>query len=206
MSSQRPRGAPQRKITSRAKRLSLQAFTEGEATEVIYLTHWNRLYRNVTLVHVSPFHGDPLSLVREACDQKKRDLPEAKRGRGDAYDQYWCAFDVNSHQRIPEALDMAAANGVEIALTNPCIELWFVLHLEEQTAELDRFAAQKRAKELLGCGKRLTAPALAVLEANHDAAVNRAKANTIRHLGNGLEELANPASSMWRLVETIRNG
>lgn len=41
---------------------------------MIYLTHWNRLYRNVTLVHVSPFHGDPLSLVREACDQKKRDL------------------------------------------------------------------------------------------------------------------------------------
>jgi hypothetical protein len=179
-------------------------FTEGISTEVIYLTHWKRLYRGTTVVTVADVHGVPMSLVKAASDQKRADSRDARKGRGDAFDHYWCVFDVNSHPNLESALDMAASNDIQIALSNPCLELWFLLHFEDQTAWIDRHTAQSRCRGLLGCGKTLTATALSQLEAGHDSAVIRAKANSERHVGNGTHELDNPSSSVWRLIETIR--
>jgi hypothetical protein len=114
-------------------------------------------------------------------------------------------FDRDHHPNIPQALDKAAANGIGIVLSNPCIELWFVLHFANQTAHIEGDAAQRRSRELLGCDKVLTGPALASLSERYDAAKQRARRLDVKHAGDGSPPRSNPSSNMWELIERIRS-
>jgi hypothetical protein len=89
-------------------------------------------------------------------------------------------------------------------VSNPCIELWFVLHFQEQTAELSRSEAQSLSARLLGSGKSLSIESRHALTERHDEAVERAERLTVRHEGNGLASDANPSSNLWELVGSIR--
>lgn len=199
------RGVPARRVSASAKRRSLRVYTEGEKTEPIYLTHWVRLHRERVLVSLADFHGTPLPLVEKAVAEKSADAVAARRGRGDDYDQYWCVFDADVHPRLSEAFQLARRHGIEVAFSNPCVELWFLLHFEDQNAHLERGEAQRRAREILGCGKLLTPRALALLEESHDTALSRARQLDTRHEGDGSPPGSNPSSSLWRLIEAIRS-
>jgi hypothetical protein len=102
-------------------------------------------------------------------------------------------------------LDKAQANGLQIVLSNPCIELWFLLHFEDRTAHIERGDAQRRSRELLGCDKVLTAGALTDLGDRYLAARDRARALDARHADDGSPPLSNPSSNAWQLVDRIRN-
>lgn len=90
-------------------------------------------------------------------------------------------------------------------MSNPCLELWFILHFENQTAYLERDVAQHRAEELLGCSKILTDSALRALAGNYDQARRRAIKLGEKHAGDGSPPASNPSSGMWRLIDVIRN-
>jgi len=145
-------------------------------------------------------------MVDVAVEHKRRSERDQKRGRGRAYDEVWCVFDVDEHHAISEARRKARDNDVRLAISNPCIELWFLLHFQDQTAELDRAAAQRLSADALGSGKSLSLESRQVLTARHDEAVVRARALSTRHDGNGLPPDANPSSSLWELIESIRAG
>lgn len=188
-----------------ADRLQLKVFAEGEKTETTYLTHWNRLYREYAVISIARHtHTTPFELVREAANQRRQDLRAAKKGRGSQFDQYWCIFDVDEHPKLPEALDMAKANEISIALSSPCVELWFLLHFEAQTAHIHRHDAQRRSKEHLQCGKELTNSALDRLVENFDLAKTRAQALAAKHNADESRQPWNPHSELWRLVDVVR--
>jgi len=112
-----------------ASRRQLLVFAEGKKTEDLYLTNWRRLFRDRVIVKIAPHeHTTPFELAADAVAQRRLDLREAKRGRGAAYDEYWCVFDVDDHPKIPEALELARANNISVAMSSPCIELWFLIH------------------------------------------------------------------------------
>lgn len=194
----------QRQSSNQASRLQLRVFAEGKKTEDMYLTYWSRLHRDRVIVSMAKHeHTTPFELAQTAAVQRKNDLREAKRGRGAAFNQYWCIFDVDEHPKIPEALDLAAANAINVALSSPCIELWFLIHFVDQTAYLDRCEAQKRSKDILGCDKVLTPAALEMLNDNFDVAKVRAKRLEIKHIGDGTVQPWNPHSTVWKLVDEI---
>lgn len=179
-------------------------FTEGTKTEPIYLTHWYRLHRERVIVTIDPFHGTPLMLVQEAVARRARDLREQRRGRGDAYDEYWCVFDIDEHPKIPEALGLAAEHGISVAVSNPCIELWFLLHFQDQHAVIDRAQVQRKVRDLLGCEKVPTAEALTQLYGRYEQARHRAQKLDTEHELNGSPQGSNPSSALWCLIERIR--
>lgn len=178
-------------------------FVEGQRTEDSYIKYWRRRHRE-TIVNVNERNGNPLQLVEWAVAERKHETYEARHGRGEPHDEIWCVFDVNSHQKLTEAIALAAKHGIEVAVSNPCIELWFILHYEDQTAHLDSTNAQKRSYELTGCKKTLTEAALKDLEARHEHAVKRAKALDKKHKGDGSPPRHNPSSEVWKLVDRIR--
>jgi hypothetical protein len=180
-------------------------YTEGTKTEVVYLQHWYRLYRDEVIVTVDDAHGVPSFLVRAAVERKRTDLREEQRGRGRAFDEYWCMFDVDEFPDLPETYRLAAQHEINIAVSNPCIELWFLLHFQERTAALERDLAQKLAKGHLSCGKALTLRALDQLVDNYSVALERAQKLDRKHDGDGSPARSNPSSSIWRLLERIRN-
>jgi len=85
-------------------------------------------------------------------------------------------------------------------------ELWFVLHFQDWTRHLERGEAQSLSKKLLHCGKHLTSDAVASLLDRYEEATTRAKSLDAKHLGDGSGGFANPSSSVWKLVESIRSG
>jgi hypothetical protein len=198
-------GEPKRKISDTAKRRSILVFTEGKKTEPVYLTHWSRIYREKTIVTIDDFHGAPLSLVQEAATRRMADLKAARRGRGDAYSEYWCVFDIDEHPNVAQALDLAASSGINVSVTNPCVELWFLLHFQDQNAAIHRHDAQRKASEYLNCGKTPTSAALAALTSQYQDARHRAQALDRKHDLDGSPPRSNPSSEAWRLIETIRH-
>jgi len=112
-------------------------------------------------------------------------------------------FDFDEHPHVPEAIALAQRNEINVATSNPCAELWLILHHEQQTAYIEPHAAQRRARELLGCGKHLTSDALAALDPLYADAVRRAKQLDRKHAGDGSPPRSNPSTDVWRLVERI---
>lgn len=204
MSQGRPSGPPQRRPSKAAVLLDLLVFVEGLRTEDAYLTYWRRQHRDKVLIEIDPFRGGPLQLVQKAVEAKRIEARESARGRGRPHDQIWCMFDRDEHPNFARAVDLANRNGINLAISNPCIELWFILHFERRTAYLERQVAQHRAEELLGCSKVLTDSALIALAERYDRARERAIRLDEKHAGDGSPPASNPSSSVWRLIDLIR--
>ncbi len=178
-------------------------FVEGKRTEEQYLTIFRREYRDVK-VEIDKTRGVPMTLVRSAIDAKKRGETEEKRGRGAAHDDVWCVFDRDEHPDVDEAIRLAGEQGIRVAFSNPCLELWFVLHFEDQTAFIERGAAQRHSETLLECKKNLSVTAGLELRARYDDARRRAVLLAEMHIANGSPVNENPSSGMWQLIDRIR--
>lgn len=140
----------------------------------MYLVDWHRRHRDRVQVTIDPFRGGPLQLVEHAVETRKAELSEARRQKGRPHDQIWCVFDRDEHPNFGQALNLATDNGIGVAVSNPCLELSFLLHFQEQTRFIDRHEAQRQAEALLRCAKVLTPDAIASLSERYDQAKARA--------------------------------
>jgi hypothetical protein len=146
-----------------------------------------------------------MQLVERAVAAKRSESRDAKRGRGRAHNQIWCMFDRDEHPNFDRAIDLANRHGINLAISNPCIELWFILHFEDRTSFIERQKAQGRAEKLLGCSKALGEPALGILAGRYDEARRRAVKLDEKHEGDGSPSRTNPSSEVWRLIDVIRS-
>lgn len=177
---------------------------EGAVTEREYL-HGFRAAHGITTVRIEVFSpgGDPLALVEEAARRREKARREAERSADPdlAYDEVWCVFDVDQHARLSAARALAAKHGIHLAVSNPCFELWLLLHFAEHAAHTS--AAQARrllSKHLPRYDKHL------VFEDVGDGytdAVRRAEALDRHHAGLG-QEGENPSTGVHGLTERIR--
>jgi hypothetical protein len=151
---------------------------EGLRTEERYVVDWARRFRQDTLVTIDPFRGAPISLVTRAVENQREERRNEKRGRGRSYDEIWCVFDVDEHLELPRAFDLARRHLISVAVSNPCIELWFVLHFEDHRAWIDRHAVQMKSRALLQCGKVLSMEALDALFEQHEERSTEQRSST----------------------------
>ena len=139
--------------------------------------------------------------------QRARDLKRSRTRQEPGFDEIWCVFDVDAHPNVNSAVAEARDAGIEVAVSNPCFELWLVLHLEDQTAHVDRRTIQRRARELgLIAGKSIPESALSRLLIGYEEAKGRAQSLDAMHAGDGRDSGSNPSSGVWKLIESIRGG
>ncbi len=177
---------------------------EGEKTEPTYfdgLAHEEEV--RLLQVEIVKSGGVPKTVVERAVAMKRAARAEAKRQR-DAnldYDEVWCVFDVDDHPHLREALDQAKANSIEIALSNPCFELWIVLHFQDQRAHIERKKLQHLCRGYMP--RYIKVAAYADLKHLYETAVARARA-----LAKWQEEqdrvAANPSTGVYLLTERLR--
>jgi hypothetical protein len=188
-----------RKVASRPERKTVVVFCEGEASEPDYISALKRLpaVRNNTSmnIEIAPECGVPLSLVKWAVE----------RARDDEVDECWCVFDVEwpkHHPNLDKALCLAQEHGIRLAISNPCFELWLILHFKDQTAFLTTAEAERRSRQFDGrAGKRIDADNYMQRRA---AATKRAVALALRHQKDGtVFPDDNPSSSMYELLAAI---
>lgn len=145
----------------------------------------------------------PFSLVSQARDLKRAADSRAKT-EGDEnlrYDEVWCVFDVDEHPKVGEARQMALDNGLRLAMSNPCFELWLLLHLRESPGAQHRHAVQKMFYDMMP-GVSWKHLDFERLSAGGDAAYRRAERleREARVVGEGGR---NPTTEVFHLVASI---
>lgn len=121
-------------------------------TERQYLEGFERWARNATVrIEIAKDQGVPLTLVQVAREMKRAAERAAQREEDDnlLYDEVWCVFDTDDHPHLNDAVQMARDNGVELAVSNPCFELWLLLHLRESPGPQHRQALQRMIRAFL---------------------------------------------------------
>lgn len=198
----RKRRPARRKAFKESKPLIL-IVTEGEATEPEYLEGLARACKNSRVrIEVVGGAGVPKTIVESARDRKKEAKTRARREKDDnlLFDEVWCVFDVDEHPNIPDAKQMARDNGIELAISNPCIELWLWLHFADQPGIQDRKKLKSKLKQYIpGYNKHVDYSDYA---AGYEAAVQRAERLDANAKADG-EEGRNPTTGVWRLTEKI---
>ena len=181
---------------------------EGIGTEPVYfdsIRSSKRLPKSI--IALAAHRGtDPRSVVEAVIAERDALLNEHQWNK--EFDSAWAVFDRDEHQPgrdkpWREALDLARDNEIEVAASNPCFELWLLLHFHSQTASLDAHAAQRALKGHYPDyekSSRLYPDPFADLTAEATA---RADALDKRMRRDGTGPYANPSTGVWRLVESL---
>ncbi|MDR1266576.1 MAG: RloB family protein [Propionibacteriaceae bacterium] len=203
MSVRRNRGGKslKRKVGTRPVKRIIVAFCEGEGSEPDYIKGLQRLPEvagNAALsIELSDRHGVPYTLVDNAVALKKTD-PEV--------DECWCLFDVEwpqNHPRLSDAIGRAdSVAGVYVAVSNPCFEVWLIMHHKNVTAFLTTDQAEQfsRAADERP-GKHINAD---LYMPKRGDAVRRAETLEQRHHSNGtVSPHDNPSSGVFRFLRAV---
>lgn len=174
-------------------------FCEGKNSEPDYINGIKRLPHVVEDTSLSldldPGQGVPVTLVKRAVGRKQD--PEV--------DECWCLFDVEwpkRHPNLKEARDLAEANGIHLAISNPCFELWLILHHQDFT----RFASTEeveRKSRLLDkrAGKSIDA---SLYMPKRKEAARRAEILAAHHERDGIVfPKDNPSSGMYQFLRSV---
>jgi hypothetical protein len=187
----------------REPRKRVLIFCEGTVTEPQYFDDFRRHEHN-PLVDVVIDEGgvSPKTLVERAAQKKKTAEKEAERFRDEhlKYDEVWCVYDVDAHPKLADAFQQARDNEIKLAVSNPCFELWLLLHFSDQTAHIERDKVRfMLRKHLPGYKKRVD---FEKLKSRYTDAVKRANLLKKRCQENG-DEGANPSTGVHKLTERI---
>ncbi len=178
--------------------------TEGAVSEIEYLKEFCRtcVSQHVRLVPI-PVGREPRAVVEEAIREKSRVARDSLADR----DSFWAMFDRDAHLRFAEAKDLARGNRIHLAVSDPCFELWGVLHYQDQDGPIERHECQRKLETLCDGYSRREGKVfndLTAITENYVDAVRRAERLLVRREEEGIPE-GNPSSTVHLLTEHIRN-
>lgn len=160
------------------------------------LKQLDQIRRSATIrVEVRRPHGVPFSLVKAAV----------KHVGNEEIDQVWCVFDVESppHPNLVEAVALAERHDVRLAVSNPCFELWLLLHDRLCRAALTTTQAAKLANELAAFDGKTITDVSWFLD-RRSTAIKHARELARKHRGDRTGFLDdNPSSGMPGLLEAL---
>lgn len=75
--------------------------------------------------------GAPITIAEKAIEEARKRGLTSKRRPANPNDQVWAVFDRDEHNNFADAVRKCEENGINVARSNPCFEVWLILHLEE---------------------------------------------------------------------------
>jgi hypothetical protein len=196
------RDSLRRRRSFREPRARFLIVCEGKVTEPVYFNDVRRAERGIIELEIVS-GGVPKAVVERAVEMKRRSEREAERREDDnlRYDSVWCVFDVDEHPFVPEAKQQAQANAINVAVSNPCFELWFLRHFQDQTAHIERHRVQHLCREHVPGYQK--APPCDLLRPHQAGAIERAilleNWQASRENAGG-----NPSTGVHRLIQQIQ--
>jgi hypothetical protein len=195
-----------RRQSNQDQNARLLIVSEGAVTELEYIeaVKRSRFIRSAQIEYVPPGPTSPVEIVQRALTLRERDR------KHDPFDAVWCMFDAEAkitqqaRPGLSQALALARSHGVSIAISNPCFELWIVLHAEDRQAWIDSHAIQARCSALDLVNNKHLCDVSNLLN-NYELARDRALALEAKHdrEGRPLAADRNPSSHVFSLVDAI---
>lgn len=192
-----------RKVRKQKSKILIAA--EGKnKTEKTYFSNFEDGKKTYNITYARGNNTDPLKLVKmliKEIDELKLDLQDD--------DVAYCIFDTdvdpNKNKIIEEAIQLARKNNIKIITSSPCFELWFLLHYDYTTANMDSEEVIKRLKEYYPkYEKNINIYPDIIKEI--DLAIDRAKKIEKYQIDNnrriGTVE-ANPNTKVYKIVEYL---
>ena len=101
---------------------------EGDS-EAVYFNNFNKREWNFIRIRtINTDKTDPINLIISAKRQKQKMNPEST----------WCIFDIESkNQEMIDKVVKSAGQNIRIISSNPCYELWLLLHFQIVWANLN---------------------------------------------------------------------
>jgi hypothetical protein len=151
----RSSGSFKRAENIRPPRECVLVVCEGSKTEPNY---FKSLRKNLKLTSVQvEIEGEgaaPITVVDRALEMREVRRKEVKKAKkqGDwssklQYDSVWCVFDVEKvadNTSFYRAVDKALANKLQLGISNPAFEYWYLLHFRYTTRQFSD------AEEIIG--------------------------------------------------------
>ena len=128
-------------------------YCEGENTEPAYFDALSKLLGSEQIfIETKAAAGVPYTIAESAVAHA-RELGLAKRTRKklDSFeerDEVWAVFDRDEHPRFTDAVKFCKINGIGVARSNPCFEVWLILHVEPFDSPDGRHDVQKHFARL----------------------------------------------------------
>jgi hypothetical protein len=134
--------------------------------------------------------GSPAQLVGHARKMRENDPG--------GFDEVWCVIDVDEFD-LSEAVRTARRSGISLAISNPCFEVWLLLHFTEWTKWLAGPAAAGAALRRHLTGYDKTKLDFGDFADQVTEAVDRAR----KIDPSGEDHVRNPSAGVWRLVHRL---
>jgi hypothetical protein len=140
----RPHRSLRRNAAKRDPKRKFIIYTEGKNTEPDYFhAIGHKLLGALVNLEIIDAAGVPMTIARKACER----AGTMKRGRAlkssfEEGDQVWAVFDRDEHPKVSEALELCRVAKIGVAYSDPCFELWLILHHNEFDRPDDRHQVQ----------------------------------------------------------------
>ena len=178
---------------------------EGEKTEVNYFKEIRiekRIPDKLVQIKNCSLGTNPKKVLE--CAIKESGY---KRGKFENFDEVWIAIDRDEHQDFAQTILEANSKNINVACSNPCFELWLLLHFENQTAHIERQNVISKLSKHMSYAKNMNSSYFATKEKLQFATEN-AKKLILKHKID-CEKFdnceCNPMTTMQELVEKIIN-
>lgn len=139
----------ERKVSTRKRRAKFVLVMEGKNTEPDYFEEFSR--RNTAIcVDIEPVKnaGSPITLTEKAASIRKTQRSRSYIKNNGDNDRVWAVFDRDEHDYIAESFAICAKNDVGIAFSNPCFELWLILHYQDYDKDEHRHKTQDHCENV----------------------------------------------------------
>lgn len=198
------RGRPDRK-----PKRTFHLFCEGANTEPRYFRAIEKAYPGV-VVDIDHRTGVPQTVAEHAVERAKTIgvAPKSRKPKNSfaRKDQVWAVFDRDEHPGYREAVALCERSKVGVARSDPCFELWLVLHERDYDAPCTSSGIQaelgQRCPEYDRQGAKTVDSADVVKRLND--AEQRAKTQLQRRDDEGCP-YGNPSTTVGRLTRAIRD-
>lgn len=170
-----------------------------EKTEKIYFENFKKLKRGINVEIRKDTGSDPITLVKFS-NKIKNDYD---------VDRIYCVYDVNStdEDSLIEAQRLASNSGINSCVSNPCFEIWFLLHFDYSTTTLSSYSDVKRELSRYLSDYEKNKNVYGRLQSLQAKAISHAKQLELHHKRECIASIrrCNPSTQIYMLVEYLNS-
>ena len=195
-------------------RKSILIVCEGEKTEPIYFNALKETLRLIMVdVEIVGEGGAPITVVNRAIAlrEDRKDIVKKRKSLTKAvYEVIYCVIDVEApipHESLANAVSKAKDNKLEVILSNPCFEYWYILHFRKTSAPFSRSQNVKSAlrREHSAYSESDTTIFNVVYPKTSDAIKHSKEVLNEQHIDAEDLRNCNPSTHVHKIVEYLQN-
>lgn len=187
-----------RKLNTQIPKKVIHVYTEGTKTEPNYLGAIKDELRLPEIdIKIHGMRASTLSLVDFVIKEKEGE---------DEDTEWWVVFDRDDHEHFDLSIEKAKSNGINVAYTNECFELWFILHFEFLNTSIGRDQFETKLTRLLGIKYEKSMDIYSLIKDRESLAIRNAKKLENEHNEAGVTSFIkrDPSTTVYKLVENLR--